>query len=571
MKLKHSRRPYVLVLLLLSVVTLCFSEAEARDRWTTQEAWDWYDAQPWMVGANWLPSYAVNPIEVWQADTLVPAANTFDLDHIKGEFDIAQNTGMNTLRIFMSYEVWKADRNNYMTRVEQVVDAADKRGIKPMFVLWCDVNFDQPNQPTLGEQAAPETGKILSRWTGIGQDAVRDNPGNWELDRTNSAAGSGSKQYVQDIVGTYATDDRVQIWDLYNEPSNGGAGAGSLPLIQASVEWAREMDPIQPIAPNAWGTNYTETKDLSDIINIHEYHNNDQANTSSIDGRPVIVSEWMYRSDARPDIIMEALPRYHARKIGAWQWGLVNGDGMTQYPWWSTTDDDPWFHDLYHRDGTPYNQAEVDLYVKLSNTAVPTMPTSTGLINNGTFETNPVDNGAPEGWTKDFNSYGTYTGAAATGNFGMHPGASYGTGGAYQDLATEAGETYKVTLWIQNHIWQEGTSHLRVLIGDDGTDTVAVDDQGNSTSLFSSTGLIDLLFATDEDGYWSKITFQFTALDETTRFALYNAYMTGDTLHAVAIDDVSVELVPEPATMLVLAAGLPLLLKRRRRRVGSKQ
>ncbi|MCP4376683.1 MAG: PEP-CTERM sorting domain-containing protein, partial [bacterium] len=81
----------------------------------------------------------------------------------------------------------------------------------------------------------------------------------------------------------------------------------------------------------------------------------------------------------------------------------------------------------------------------------------------------------------------------------------------------------------------------------------------------------DLLFATDEDGYWSKITFQFTALDETTRFALYNAYMTGDTLHGVAIDDVSVELVPEPATMLVLAAGLPLLLKRRRRRVSSKQ
>ena len=30
--------------------------------------------QPWLVGSNFLPSYAVNELEMWQADTFDPEA-----------------------------------------------------------------------------------------------------------------------------------------------------------------------------------------------------------------------------------------------------------------------------------------------------------------------------------------------------------------------------------------------------------------------------------------------------------------------------------------------------------------
>ena len=38
-------------------------------KWTADnKAKDWYRAQPWLVGCNFLPSTAVNQLEMWQAD-----------------------------------------------------------------------------------------------------------------------------------------------------------------------------------------------------------------------------------------------------------------------------------------------------------------------------------------------------------------------------------------------------------------------------------------------------------------------------------------------------------------------
>ncbi|GAI69170.1 unnamed protein product, partial [marine sediment metagenome] len=44
-------------------------EGEKMDQWTIDKARDWYLTQPWLVGCNFLPSTAVNQLEMWQADT----------------------------------------------------------------------------------------------------------------------------------------------------------------------------------------------------------------------------------------------------------------------------------------------------------------------------------------------------------------------------------------------------------------------------------------------------------------------------------------------------------------------
>ena len=38
-------------------------------RWTEKTANDWYAQQPWLVGSNYIPSYAINELEMWQADS----------------------------------------------------------------------------------------------------------------------------------------------------------------------------------------------------------------------------------------------------------------------------------------------------------------------------------------------------------------------------------------------------------------------------------------------------------------------------------------------------------------------
>ena len=59
------------------------------------------------------------------------------------------------------------------------------------------------------------------------------------------------EQYVKDLVGTFARDRRVVVWDLYNEPGN-GMDARSQPLMEAAFAWAREIEPLQPLTTGAW-------------------------------------------------------------------------------------------------------------------------------------------------------------------------------------------------------------------------------------------------------------------------------------------------------------------------------
>jgi hypothetical protein len=47
----------------------------APQRWTEAQANAWYARQPWPVGANFLPSTAINQLEMWQADYLRPRHN----------------------------------------------------------------------------------------------------------------------------------------------------------------------------------------------------------------------------------------------------------------------------------------------------------------------------------------------------------------------------------------------------------------------------------------------------------------------------------------------------------------
>ncbi len=44
----------------------------APERWTAARAEAWYGALPWLVGCNFIPSTAVNQLEMWQAETFDP-------------------------------------------------------------------------------------------------------------------------------------------------------------------------------------------------------------------------------------------------------------------------------------------------------------------------------------------------------------------------------------------------------------------------------------------------------------------------------------------------------------------
>jgi len=61
---------------------------------------------------------------------------------------------------------------------------------------------------------------------------------------------------------------------------------------------------------------------------------------------------------------------FKKEKIGAVNWGLVDGKTHTKYPWRSwvikfTEEPDVWHHDIFRADGTPYSNEETHFIKKM--------------------------------------------------------------------------------------------------------------------------------------------------------------------------------------------------------------
>jgi hypothetical protein len=86
-------------------------------------------------------------------------------------------------------------------------------------------------------------------------------------------------------------------------------------------------------------------------------------------GRPLICTEYMARP--RNSLFSTVLPMLKKENVGAINWGFVSGKTNTIYAWDTPMPDgsEPklWFHDIFHKDGTPYKPEETQLIKSLTN------------------------------------------------------------------------------------------------------------------------------------------------------------------------------------------------------------
>ena len=61
------------VLVALVAIALPIVAVADNARWPADRARSWYAAHPWLIGCNFLPSTAVNDVEMWQTETFDPA------------------------------------------------------------------------------------------------------------------------------------------------------------------------------------------------------------------------------------------------------------------------------------------------------------------------------------------------------------------------------------------------------------------------------------------------------------------------------------------------------------------
>lgn len=382
MNFSKLRYTFFLALVLLSNQVL-FAQNKSADVWSKEKAQNWYDNHEWIAGANFVPSTAINQIEMWQNFS-------FDPETIDRELGYAEEIGFNTMRVYLHYLVWARSPQGLKDRMEQYLSIADKHGIKTIFVLFDDV---WGNDPNLGPQPEPIPGVHNSGWV--------ESPGTEQ--RLDEALYPVLKAYTQDLIRHFDGDERVLMWDLYNEPGNGkNPPSSTLPLLKKVTEWARAVEASQPLTIGVWNWSdaYQKLNEFSlshsDIITFHDYapldHTKSVVQRLQEYERPMICTEYMART--RGSKFQTHFPYFAEQNVGAINWGLVSGKSQTIYSWespkgysnefyqkwreqvrevypWESHQKAPepevWFHDIFRKDGTPFDSTETQLIRRVTS------------------------------------------------------------------------------------------------------------------------------------------------------------------------------------------------------------
>lgn len=364
---KLHRLNWIITLCLIGLFTGCKNPAaenhssteviNVRDVWSKEQANEWYEQWGWLRGADFLPSTAINQLEMWQAET-------FDTATINRELGWAESIGMNSMRVYLHHLAWEIDPQGFKNRMEQYLTLADNHNISTLFVF-----FDDCWNATYkaGKQPDPKPGIHNSGW-------VRD-PGDIILSDTSLYV--TLEKYVKDVLTSFGNDERIVLWDLYNEPGNSDYENKSMLLLKKVFRWGREADPMQPLSVGVWNKKLVDLGkyqlDHSDVITYHNYmdRENHQQWIDSLRayGRPLICTEYMART--RNSLFKDIMPLLMEENVGAYNWGLVAGKSNTIYAWDTPMPNgkEPkiWFHDIFRKDGTPYDPKEVALIKDLAS------------------------------------------------------------------------------------------------------------------------------------------------------------------------------------------------------------
>ncbi len=344
--------------ILVLVVNCTDNNKIHHEKWTEQEANEWYKNVGWKSGANFVPSSAINQLEMWQADTFDPVT-------IERELGWAKEIGFTAMRVYLHNLAWETDPEGFKKRINKYLEIADDKGIATIFVFFDDCWNDNPKA---GKQPEPKPGVHNSGWIQCPGTVVVNDSTKW----------TKLENYAKDILKSFGKDNRILLWDLYNEPGNTGQFNKSLPLLKAIFRWAREEGASQPISVSVW--NYsTEFDSLnnfalnnSDVITFHQYSKLDDVKQVVKDlriyNRPLICTEYMARTNNSK--FETHFPYFRLENISCINWGLVSGKSQTIFPWGSkegSAEPETWFHDVFRKDGTPYDSNEIKLIKEIPN------------------------------------------------------------------------------------------------------------------------------------------------------------------------------------------------------------
>lgn len=196
----------------------------------------------------------------------------------------------------------------------------------------------------------------------------------------------GLEKTVREIIRHFRNDDRIVLWDIWNEPAfNGSDCQSQMEWIKDMIVWCREEGCTQPISASiVWDAEIVssmnkssetrkirdETESMMDVHNFHDYCvQEDHGKNVSVmvsrlketGDRPLVCTECLTRTNGSG--VARTLSEFSKHRVHFYTWGLYASDSNWEVAWGRSTYYawEPMFHNLLYADGEPYDPAELDV------------------------------------------------------------------------------------------------------------------------------------------------------------------------------------------------------------------
>ena len=346
-----------------------------KEKWTCEQANAWYAKQGWLRGCNFIGSDCANRLDMWQKHNCEQKLKTAER-----ELALCQKIGFNTVRLWVTFDVYYAEPESFMEIFDRYIELCGKYGQKVMVVLSHEEDLPRgdvfvPKQ--MGEQTYA-LGEHQGRIPMSEEELAKEPKHYMEFPELRDIY----IEMVQKIVRRYAQDERILCWNIMNEPGI-TIGARTIDILKTLFAVVRAEDPIQPLTADIWrGVTGGEIRseeekvalELSDIISFHSY----QAYHKLVkeirfhqkQNRPLLLTEWLHRINHND--IHQVYPLLYITNVANYCWGFVVGKTQTNEPWsvmWEEWDRGEgrnydftkWQHDLFRPNLRPYDPNEIEL------------------------------------------------------------------------------------------------------------------------------------------------------------------------------------------------------------------
>ena len=306
----------------------------ARKQWTEKEAWKWQERVGVVKGFN----------------EMIPAYPGMTLDEILSK---AKEIGLNNVRFWIP----GATADEKIANLKRIVDTAEKYGIT------CSPVLTMPFP------------KAFSTSGGTDEGALKE-----------------MEVYTKKVIGAFAKDRRIIMWDLFNEPgcvnffSAGDADFTlSLKAVEYFLEWSLEMDPVQALTSSIFWRGdlinnetplHKYAREVESKMDVHNFHDYAAAGDSDhpqeyqrklmdyllgISNRPLVCTECLTRVNNSG--LSRTFADFQPYNVNFYLWGLYICDRNWAVRW-ERSSYDPYensFHNLLRPDGDPIDFRDIEL------------------------------------------------------------------------------------------------------------------------------------------------------------------------------------------------------------------